>query len=717
MAAISKSEITPQQAQGLDVSGSSGAAESAEIANASLNTNFQKIGRFHDQSQVALSNARKQQIKKRTDVRVISDAGFRSIAGFPTTTSTPSFRYSPPPTAVERAEKDVILNVVFQSFGSEHDLAALNNNNAQSVSVDPATGHSVERFNLGLKSFTGNKTSSIHHIVSRNGDLVNSVSWDQLGRYISNSAIRPSIQSRSIGVALEARFRRHSKEVAQRFNLNQKTLDPVLNLAPFTERQYFVCAFILKKLKIWLGNDDILSWLGAGSDTISALQSQAPGCVNYVDAASKPSSLLGPNAEFLLPTNYKKGDPLPSHLSGDPRWEKRIAIFYEGVPNGTLLSAWGRIFEKVEAIREYNLASEIFDTSIANEILDVTAPTISGAVHVAAAEKTGANKVNQYRRATLLQDVSRANFFSKSTANAETSSAVMRRRAAQIMTVSESSSSVPIIEEGLCFNYETGQWERDTTINIPGDNQISRNKLSTVQTVAMEDIMIGEAVKGKKRLECDVYRGSYSKVNVAAFMYDTFVAVRDEIRAAGAIFTSSGALRSISVGEKKRADGTTKKPISLHQAGLALDLNIKTGMQNPETDPYVITREGALKWRVYGRCSANGVGAQRLTLPGVAYANGALNVINVEDYFIDITAVFAKYGFTRISARKSFANPRRRKYLSAEWWHFQNEARLQAGVTTYGDMLRIIYSEKRLQNAPVSPYLDYRFRGGNFRVA
>jgi len=221
---------------------------------------------------------------------------------------------------------------------------------------------------------------------------------------------------------------------------------------------------------------------------------------------------------------------------------------------------------------------------------------------------------------------------------------------------------------------------------------------------------------GKKRLECDKYKGGYAKINVAAFMLPTFEAIRDEIRAAGALFISAGSLRSIYTKVKKRADGSVKPPVSLHMCGLAIDLSPKAIMQDPLTDPYVAISEGQRKWRVYGRAAADGPGVRCLTLQGIDYRKGALDTVEVTDNFIDISEVFAKHGFVGISARRSFSNPKTRKYMSSEVWHFEQRQSLQTGVTSYGDALRLIYSEKRLRSAPLAPYLDYTFRGGNFRA-
>ena len=705
-------DITSQAATGADLSGVSGEEENLEVSNASLQTNFQKIGRYYDRSQMALANARRQPKKGIDDLRIISEIGFRSIPGFETTPSTPTFQYSPLPTAEKRAKKDVVANLVMQSFGAEFDLAALNNNATRSVAVDPATGHSAERFNLGVKSLTGDSPSSIHHLVSRKGDLVNSVAWDQLAAFISNNTIKPSIQSRSVSVALEARYIRHPTTTAQQYGFNQRTLNNVLHLVPYTEFQYFVCAFILKKLATWLGSTGIVTWLGYANASIDAFKAQTTGCANYSDLALQADDFRGPFAEFLLPIDYKKGDTLPSYLSSDPRWAQRLDIFFARVPKGTLLSAWGRIFEKMQAIREYRYTDELFDTSLANPTVELFAPTVTGAAHVGVAERTGANQINQYRRADQMQNTPRSTFFSFGQGVADLAANVVRQVSSQLVSVSDSPVDTPIIDDGLCFNFESGQWEQDTTVNIPGDVQISRNKLATVQIVADEPVLEGEIVKGRPRLTVDVHRGSYSAVSVSGFLYDRLVSIRDEIRAAGSILTSAGGATNI-----KATSRGTKPPVNMHRAGLAIDMATSTGMRDPLTDPYVIVQDGRRKFRVYGRASATASGVQRLRLPGVKHLNGrtALEIVNVEDVFVDITAIFEKYGFKRISSRRAF--PGNGRNIDAEWWHYQYEQGLKRGVTTFGEMLSFMYSKKEIANTPASAFTNYVFRTGNFRAA
>lgn len=55
-----------------------------------------------------------------------------------------------------------------------------------------------------------------------------------------------------------------------------------------------------------------------------------------------------------------------------------------------------------------------------------------------------------------------------------------------------------------------------------------------------------------------------------------------------------------------------------------------------------------------------------------------------------ITEIARKHGFEPIRARRSFF--RGGSYLGAEWWHFQYEAALDSGVSTFGGELLKLYT-------------------------
>lgn len=175
-----------------------------------------------------------------------------------------------------------------------------------------------------------------------------------------------------------------------------------------------------------------------------------------------------------------------------------------------------------------------------------------------------------------------------------------------------------------------------------------------------------------------------------------------EIRAAGAIATSSGGLRDLGA----KANGS-RSTTSFHYTGRAIDLYMYSGMTKPDTDPYIITSDPDLgTWRVFARTTDPNVADSTHVAIQKKFAKSTkfpepVTVVEVETTgkFIDLTALFLKHGFKRIPARPDFMDdPKQREYTAAEWWHFQQEDGLVPGTTTFGSLLRQVHTEAELKD-------------------
>ena len=157
--------------------------------------------------------------------------------------------------------------------------------------------------------------------------------------------------------------------------------------------------------------------------------------------------------------------------------------------------------------------------------------------------------------------------------------------------------------------------------------------------------------------------------------------------ALGGVLTSAGGRRGLG---SKAGPARSKK--SMHYVGLALDLALPTGMQNPDKDPYLIEMEDDRYWRVW--CKTENPDVPEVTIKS-AYATrkkgkSVIRFKEIKCRAFDLTSLFEKHGWERIRARRSFF--RGGAYGGAEWWHFQYEKALVPGVSKFGDELLKVYS-------------------------
>lgn len=181
-------------------------------------------------------------------------------------------------------------------------------------------------------------------------------------------------------------------------------------------------------------------------------------------------------------------------------------------------------------------------------------------------------------------------------------------------------------------------------------------------------------------------RGGYTSVTLRSDAAQSYNALRAEVVALGGVLTSAGGRRGLA---SKAGPARSKK--SMHYVGLALDLALPTGMQDPDTDPYLVQMEDDRYWRIW--CKTENASVPEVTIKS-AYATrvGGKSVIRFKEVTcraFDLTALFAKHGWERIRGRRSFFTGG--AYGGAEWWHFQYERALTPGVSTFGGELLKVY--------------------------
>lgn len=191
------------------------------------------------------------------------------------------------------------------------------------------------------------------------------------------------------------------------------------------------------------------------------------------------------------------------------------------------------------------------------------------------------------------------------------------------------------------------------------------------------------------KVETDKVPGSqgYSYFRLREDAAEAYNDLRSDVLALGGVITSAGAKRPIT--DSKRMASRSVK--SLHYTGLAFDLALDSGMNNPKKERFVIEEVGARGWNVWCRTEDESVPVRRLE--GYTYHN---TKVIVEDRFFSFTDLAKKHGFEPISARRSFKGGG--SYLGAEWWHFQFEKALIPGVSTFGGELLKVYSLSELKS-------------------
>ena len=203
---------------------------------------------------------------------------------------------------------------------------------------------------------------------------------------------------------------------------------------------------------------------------------------------------------------------------------------------------------------------------------------------------------------------------------------------------------------------------------------------------------------GQTRLPADAWDKGFDthslRARDAAHYYR---AMYDEAKAHGILVTSSGSLRGLN------ADVSTgRSATSLHYLSIAFDLFIGSALANPETDPYVcqLVNGRWVVWaRVYDLSAPNAPKADmEIRNPITLQARRQGRAKPAVGRFVNFTELAARHGFTGIPPWKTFLDGG--SFITAEWWHFQNEWCLMPGFSTLGGELALVYTPAQLAGTP-----------------
>ena len=183
------------------------------------------------------------------------------------------------------------------------------------------------------------------------------------------------------------------------------------------------------------------------------------------------------------------------------------------------------------------------------------------------------------------------------------------------------------------------------------------------------------------KVDADKVKDGYNRFYLREDVAEAFNAFRADVLALGGVVSSAGAKRPLR--DSKRSKSRSIK--SLHYTGLAFDMALSSGMNNPDRDRYVIEEVGDRRWNVW--CKTDNEEVPIRKIEGYTYHHTRKIV---EDRMFSITEIAEKHGFKPIRARRYFMAGGH--YAGAEWWHFQYEKALTPGVSTFGGELMKIYT-------------------------
>jgi hypothetical protein len=438
--------------------------ENTELLDQSYQKELAAVSRFFEENQSGYENITRQQRTSGVSQRLISNTGldllFKPDFGLVERgRGAPVFRYFSPKTNNGiRKFKDTIYFVVMHSFGRGYDYTITQRNNSRTVPIDPETGHSPARFALGIRTLTGPSARdgvSIHHLVSLRGDLVNSVSWDNRCVHGEGGGIN-GVNDYSIGIE-------HEEWYIRLLN-NGRSPREIEDHGPYTDAQYAIDAFIIKKLEAYTGLS-YTNYLGHGPELAANIRAKVPGCFNHAST----SRHADPGAEFFLPPGFTIGmdfSQAPMARDRPGAWERRMAIWYRDLPRGTKISAYDRIFDKVARLRSFDLQTEVFDPSINNGRIQIAVPEVTGTTTVAAAQRATQDRLSSIDRAQAMQSQTRANMYQAAKRTNNAVSETWARQTAALTRISSAAAALPVIENALGFDKTTGQWVNATTVNM-----------------------------------------------------------------------------------------------------------------------------------------------------------------------------------------------------------------------------------------------------------
>lgn len=258
------------------------------------------------------------------------------------------------------------------------------------------------------------------------------------------------------------------------------------------------------------------------------------------------------------------------------------------------------------------------------------------------------------------------------------------------------------------------------------DGEADACGIHAVEAAASLLAMDAEALRAKPNVvgvKADRYGGGYGDFRLRPDMAPSYQAVYDRVRALGGMVTSSGAIRYL-----EASVGPARSPTSLHYTGRALDLFVYTAMQG-EADPYIVVRDGGTdanpRWHLYCVSTTPDTASplydpalvQERELAAAYWSKtGTLVTRTRRARCFSLTTILRENGWMPIAARASWRDPKVKpgdRYLSTEWFHFQNQSGLVEGKTRFGDELRKVWSAGELATSGLA--LNAVWRGQSFK--
>lgn len=466
-----------------------------------FSTELSKLIAYYEGKPAAYSNAQAQKSSAITNLRIITIAGAEGLfkpevlqealaltnvtlpAGYSCGVNrsgplTDPVSYYVPPLSGAPFPKfnPSIKFVVMHSFGRAYDYAQTRRTGTKAApaeattfnTTDPATAYNATRFASGLLQYvtpSAPARTGMHHLVSLRGDLVNSASWDSACTHVSSVSSKnnlPMVNQKSIGINHEEWYYD---------NQGNGELRSVEDHGPYSEQQYVLDAFILKKLEAYTG-DKYTNYLGHGPELKANVKSDTPGCFAHASGSND----LDPGAEFFLPPDFRLGVtqvssvPLIKAIYGsntDP-WDRRFEIWYKNAAHGEYISAYARIFAKVEKLRSFDITTELFDPKLKTLALNVKVPAITGSGPLSVAQSISQNKLLTVIRAQQAQSLTRKDFFDAAQASANTASAAWARNTANLTRITQRTATQPVtVTNALYLDPNTGEWGRADSTNPP----------------------------------------------------------------------------------------------------------------------------------------------------------------------------------------------------------------------------------------------------------
>ena len=233
-----------------------------------------------------------------------------------------------------------------------------------------------------------------------------------------------------------------------------------------------------------------------------------------------------------------------------------------------------------------------------------------------------------------------------------------------------------------CYDYYNKSY---SYLNVPITFNGSMNGKFDFETANELDLWL----KRGYRNSCDTPLVKFEKTWIRKEIADKLFQIEEKVRDLGGMFPLDfiGCFRNPSNITKFKG----MKHMSLHKAGLAIDLDEWRGMQDLEHDYYFISSDHSKeKWEVFLKSKSNDIPETSCECWFYDHQSSRYQQQNIRGKFINLTKIFVEYGLQPISRHNGWEN----NYYLSEWWHFQLS---KDNVDWFKEMSSIGYSMSYLE--------------------